>query len=152
MGSERNRAITILLVDDDPDDQLLVREALAEVSVPIDLRVVGDGMEMLDYLRRQGKFIKTPAPRPDLILLDLNMPRMSGHEALAEIKQDPRYRSIPVVVLTTSSQEDDVDRTYELGANSFITKPSTFPGLVEVMNALDRYWFHIVEMPVKKTA
>jgi CheY-like chemotaxis protein len=150
MTLDSRRPITVLLADDDPDDQLLVREAIGEVSVPVDLRVVADGLELLDYLRRRGKYVKTDAPKPHIILLDLNMPRMSGHEALAEIKQDPKLQTIPVVVLTTSSRDEDVIRTYELGANSFITKPSSFPALVEVMNALDKYWFRTVEMPANR--
>jgi CheY-like chemotaxis protein len=144
--SERGRAITILLADDDPDDQLLVRDALAELDGRVDLHVVADGLELLDYLR-DGKDVNTSGARPDLILLDLNMPRMSGHEALDHIKQDPRLRAIPVVVLSTSTRDEDVTRTYELGGNSFIAKPSSFPELVEVMAALDRYWFRVVEMP-----
>jgi CheY-like chemotaxis protein len=139
--------MTILLAEDDPDDQILVKEALAEVAIPIDLRIVGNGQELLDYLQHRGRYVKADSRRPDLILLDLNMPKMNGHEALAEIRSHPHLRTIPVVVLTTSRGQEDVDRTYELGANSFITKPSTFPGLVEVMAALDKYWFKLVEMP-----
>jgi CheY-like chemotaxis protein len=135
----------IVLADDDPDDQVLVREALGEAGLPTDLRTVGDGLELLEYLRAEGRH--AGAPPADLVLLDLNMPRMSGHEALEEIRKDPRLRAIPVVVLSTSSHDDDVLRTYALGGNSFITKPPSFPGLVEVMRALDRYWFRLVEIP-----
>ncbi len=135
----------IVLADDDPDDQVLVREALAEAGLATELRTVSDGLELLEYLRGEGRH--AGAPPPDLVLLDLNMPRMSGHEALEAIRKDPGLCAIPVVVLSTSNQDDDVLRTYALGGNSFITKPPSFPGLVEVMRALDRYWFRLVEIP-----
>ena len=138
---ERNvRQITIVLAEDDPDDQVLVREAFLEAQMVADLHIVNDGLELLEHLRGKG-------PRPDLILLDLNMPRMSGHEALAEIKNDPELRSIPVIVLTTSKAEEDVVATYDSGANSFITKPVTFPGLVDAMATLEKYWLRLVEIP-----
>ena len=144
---ETTRTFRILLADDDPDDQMLLRDAVAEAKVPTELRIVNDGLELMDYLKRRNKYVKTEAPRPDLILLDLNMPRMSGHEALAEIKADKKLETIPVVVLTTSHREEDINRTYQLGGNTFITKPSSYPGMVEVMKALDRYWFRIAEIP-----
>jgi len=144
---KHGQPMTIVLADDDPDDRALVREALDETGLTVDLRTVGDGPELLQYLRREGRYIKEDAPKPDLILLDLNMPRMSGHEVLEELRADQRLRAIPVVVLTTSNRDDDVVRTYELGGNSFITKPSSFPGLVDVMRALDKYWFKISELP-----
>ena len=137
--TDRAAHMTIVLADDDPDDQALVREALEEAGLPTELRSVADGLELLDYLRSQ--------PAPDLVLLDLNMPRMSGHEVLEEIRKDEKLRTIPVVVLSTSNRDDDVLRTYALGGNSFITKPPSFPGLVEVMRALDKYWFRLVEIP-----
>lgn len=142
--------ITILLADDDPDDRLMCTEALAESRLANELHTVADGEELLEYLRRRGRYAPgtgKPAPRPGLILLDLNMPRKDGREALAEIKADPTLRSIPVVVLTTSKAEEDVYRSYDLGVNSFITKPVTFAALVDVMTALGRYWFEIVELP-----
>jgi CheY-like chemotaxis protein len=113
------------------------------------MRFVGDGRELLDYLRRTGRYADPAleAPRPGIILLDLNMPKKDGREALAEIKADGSLRRIPVVVLTTSKDEEDVFRTYDLGVNSFITKPVTFGGLVEVMRTWSRYWFEIVELP-----
>ncbi len=142
------RSITILLADDDVDDRLLTREALAENRLANDLREVRDGAELLDYLHRQGKYAEPgAAPRPGLILLDLNMPKMDGREALAAIKSDPELRAIPVVVLTTSQAEEDIFRTYELGVNSFISKPVTFTGLVAAMQAIGRYWFEIVDLP-----
>jgi CheY-like chemotaxis protein len=142
------RSVTILMADDDPDDRLLAAEALRESRVGNDLRFVEDGEQLLDYLRRRGRWAHpAEAPRPGLVLLDLNMPRMDGREALAEIKGDPELRRIPVVVLTTSRADADVLRSYDLGANSFITKPVTFGGLVEAMRVLGRYWIEIVELP-----
>lgn len=140
--------ITILLADDDADDRMLTRDALAESRLANDLRFVEDGEQLMAYLRREDRFASPEAsPRPGLILLDLNMPRKDGREALREIKGDPNLRSIPIVVLTTSKAEEDIYRTYDLGVNSFITKPVTFDGLVSVMRGLGRYWFEIVELP-----
>lgn len=142
------RPITILLADDDPDDRMLAKDALDENRLVNDLRFVEDGEELLDYLLQRGRFAdRELSPRPGLILLDLNMPRKDGREALREIKEHPELRRIPIVVLTTSKAEEDILRTYELGVNSFISKPVTFEGLVEVMRALGRYWFEIVELP-----
>ena len=143
------QSITILLADDDADDRMLARDALAESRVANRLFFVEDGEQLLDYLHRRGRFADPDAsPRPGLILLDLNMPRKDGREALREIKSDASLRQIPIVVLTTSKAEEDIYRTYDLGVNSFITKPVTFDGLVAVMRALGRYWFEIVELPV----
>jgi CheY-like chemotaxis protein len=143
--------IVILLVDDDADDRMLARDALAESRLANDLREVEDGEELLDYLHRRGKFADpATSPRPGLILLDLNMPRKDGREALKEIKADPSLRHIPVVVLTTSKAEEDIYRTYDLGVSSFITKPVSFDGLVSVMKVLGKYWFEIVELPPEK--
>ena len=142
------KPITILMADDDEDDRMLAREALEECRLANNLHFVQDGEELLDYLYHRGKFdSQTQSPRPGLILLDLNMPRKDGREALQEIKADPELRQIPVVVLTTSQAEEDIYRTYDLGANSYITKPVTFESLVEVMKILGRYWFEIVELP-----
>ena len=138
--------IEILLAEDNPADIRMTMEALKEGKVLHRLHAVYDGVEALAFLRREGKY--ADAPRPDLILLDLNMPRKDGREALREIKSDPGLRSIPVVVLTTSKAEEDIYRTYDLGVNSFITKPVSFEGLVAVMRALGRYWFEIVELPM----
>ena len=144
------RSITILMADDDEDDRLLTQEALAECRLANDLHFVEDGEALLDYLYHRGKFApQSQSPRPGLILLDLNMPRKDGREALQEIKADPELRQIPIVVLTTSQAEEDIYRTYNLGANSYITKPVTFESLVEVMKILGRYWFEIVELPSK---
>jgi CheY-like chemotaxis protein len=150
--STSRRSITIVMADDDADDRLLAREAMEETRLANDFRFVGDGEELLRYLRREGAYADpASAPRPGLILLDLNMPRMDGREALAEIKRDPALRRIPVVVMTTSKAEEDVFRSYEGGAASFIPKPVTFEGLVEVMKTLGRYWVEIVELPRDET-
>ena len=144
----RSEAITILLADDDEDDRLMARDALRDARVHNELRSVVDGVDLMQYLRREGPYAaEGAAPRPGLILLDLNMPRKDGREALAEIKADPELRRIPVVVLTTSKAEEDLVRTYDLGVNSFITKPVTFLGLVEVMKVFKRYWIEIVDLP-----
>jgi CheY-like chemotaxis protein len=147
-SSSNARPITILLADDDADDRVLARDALTESRLANDLRCVENGEELMDYLRRAGAYADpATSPTPGLILLDLNMPRKDGREALAEIKSDPALRHIPVVVLTTSKAEEDIYRTYDLGVNSFITKPVTFDGLVKVMRTLGVYWFEIVELP-----
>jgi CheY-like chemotaxis protein len=142
------KPITILLADDDPDDRLLARQALEENRLANDLRCVEDGEELLEYLWQRGRYAAPgAAPRPGLILLDLNMPKKDGREALREIKTDPALKHIPVVVLTTSKAEEDIYRSYNLGVNSYITKPVTFASLVDVMKTLGRYWFEIVELP-----
>jgi CheY-like chemotaxis protein len=141
--------VTILLADDDEDDRDFTRDALRDAGVPNEMRFVVDGQDLMDYLRREGMYAdgSVDAPRPSVILLDLNMPRKDGREALAEIKTDEVLRTIPVVALTTSRDEKDIIRTYRLGANSFITKPVTFEALVEVMRTLQRYWLELVELP-----
>ena len=142
------RPVTILMADDDPDDRALTREAFAESLLANDLRFVEDGVELLDYLHRRGKYADpASSPRPGLILLDLNMPRMDGREALRELKHDPRFRPLRVVILTTSKAEEDILRTYNLSAASYITKPVTFEALVDVIRTLGKYWLEIVELP-----
>ena len=143
--SSTRRSIVILMADDDEDDRLLTRDALEESRLKNELRFVEDGVELLRYLRREGEY--ADAPRPGVILLDLNMPRKDGREALQEIKADPELRRIPVVVMTTSKAEEDILRSYDLGASSYIAKPVTFEGLVDVMRMLGRYWIDIVELP-----
>ena len=143
----KNDPIVILMAEDDPDDRMLAEEALEESRLANELHCVKVGVELLDYLKRRGAYAEKPAPRPGLILLDLNMPRVDGREALEEIKADPNLRSIPIVVLTTSKAEEDIMRTYQLGVSGFITKPVSFSGLVDVMQGLGRYWFQIVELP-----
>jgi len=145
------KTVTILMADDDEDDRLMTKDALEESRLHNELRFVEDGEELMDYLRRQGEYADAEkAPRPGLILLDLNMPRKDGREALKEIKADPELRRIPIIVLTTSKAEEDILRTYDLGVNSFITKPVSFQGLVEVMKSLALYWLEIVELPLEK--
>jgi CheY-like chemotaxis protein len=140
--------ITILIADDDADDRQMAKEALEECRLANHLDFVEDGVELLNYLRRKGPYATNgAAQRPGLIILDLNMPKMDGREALREIKADPSLRRIPVVVMTTSKAEEDIYRTYDLGVNSFITKPVTFDGLVSVMRTMGRYWIEIVELP-----
>lgn len=142
------KPITLLMADDDPDDRMLTKEAMQEALVINDLRFVEDGEELMDYLHRQGQYADPDSsPRPGLILLDLNMPKKDGREALKEIKADPELRRIPIVVLTTSKAEEDVWRTYEMGVSSYITKPVTFEGLIDVMKTLKKYWLEIVELP-----
>ena len=143
--------IVILMADDDPEDAMLTRDALSESRLANTLKVVEDGEQLLDYLYRRGRFDAENAPRPGLILLDLNMPRIDGREALSRIKGDPDLRRIPVVVLTTSKAEEDVFRSYDLGANSYITKPVTFDSLVSVVRSLAEYWFGIVVLPADET-
>ncbi len=138
----------VLMADDDPDDRLLARDAMIESQTGGDLHFVENGEELLDYLRHCGKF-ESPvsAPRPGLILLDLNMPKKDGREALREIKGDPDLRRVPVVVLTTSQADTDIGALYEMGASSFIVKPFKFEALVAVMRVIGQYWFNTVELP-----
>ncbi len=140
--------IAILMADDDDDDYLLTKKALAESKLLNQLVRVKDGEELMDYLTNEGEY-KDPvaAPRPGVILLDLNMPKMDGREALRAIKSNETLCDIPVVVFTTSKAEEDIYKSYQLGVNSFITKPVTFEGLLEVIKTLGMYWFEIVELP-----
>jgi len=141
----------LLMAEDDSDDRLLVKDAMGECQWEGDLRFVENGEELLDYLRRRGKYGQPAcAPRPGLILLDLNMPKKDGREALREIKADGELRRIPVVVFTTSKAGTDIEGLYELGANSFISKPIQFEALVQVMRVLGQYWFSAVELPESK--
>ena len=151
--SAKAKPIVILLADDDEEDRMLACEALAESRLSNEIYCVCDGEELLDYLRREGKYAPpAPAPRPGLILLDLNMPRKDGREALKEIKADPLFRQIPVVVMTTSKAEEDILQSYDSGASSYIPKAVTFDNLVAVMKTLGLYWFEIVELPSQKGA
>lgn len=143
-----HKPIVILLADDDEEDRMLACDALRESRLSNDVTWVTDGEDLMDYLLRRGKYAPpADAPRPGLILLDLNMPKMDGREALREIKANPDLRRISVVVLTTSKAEEDIYSSYDSGASSFISKPVTFEGLVEVMKGLGRYWFEIVDLP-----
>lgn len=140
--------IVILVADDDAEDCEMIREAFAESRLANELRFVVDGEELMDYLYQRGKFQNaSDAPHPGLILLDLNMPKKDGREALREIKASPDLRHIPVIVLTTSKTEEDIFRSYDLGVNSFITKPVAFSALVEIVRELGKYWLEIVELP-----
>ncbi len=138
----------ILLVEDDPGDQELTRRALDAGGMPYELHVVQDGEEALDYLFRRGKY-RDPrlSPRPDLILLDLNMPRVDGRQVLRHIRADPGLRRLAVVVLTTSRLEEDVTSTYDLGANSYITKPAELQRFLQMMQTLGTYWFQVAVLP-----
>jgi CheY-like chemotaxis protein len=141
-------ALVVLVADDDDDDRFMLKEAWTENRMANELRFVEDGDELMDYLRRRGAYAGPgSAPRPGLILLDLNMPRMDGREALEAIKADPALRRIPVVVLTTSKLEEDILRSYDLGVNSFISKPVSFDALVTTVRTLGQYWFEIVKLP-----
>lgn len=147
---ERRQSVTILMADDDQDDCLLIQDAFTENRLPDALRFVENGEALMDYLYRRGAFADPElSPRPRLILLDLNMPRMDGREALRIIKSDPELRDIPVVVLTTSRYEVDVASSYSTGANSFITKPDTFDGLLWLVSNLIEYWFKAVKLPAR---
>ncbi len=144
-------SIVILMADDDEEDCMLVKEAFEENRLINDLRFVEDGEELMDYLNRRGKYADPAlSPWPDLILLDLNMPKKDGRSALREIKEDPKLHCIPVVILTTSKEEQDILLTYNTGASSFIMKPVSFEGLIEVVKAIKTYWFGIVRFPVKR--
>ena len=140
--------VQILMADDDADDRLMAEKALGEVRLTNGLVFVEDGEELMDYLYHRGKYADASQfPLPGLILLDLNIPRKDGREALAEIKADPVLHRIPVVVLTTSQAEQDILRSYDLGVNSFITKPVTFSGLTDAVKILNQYWFQLVKLP-----
>jgi CheY-like chemotaxis protein len=146
--TKSTRPILILVADDDADDRMLLEEAFDENRLANERRFVADGQELMDYLRGEGRYSEPgAAPRPGIILLDLNMPGKDGREALAEIKAEPHFRQIPIVVLTTSKAEEDIFRSYDLGVNSYVTKPVTFESLVEVVRMLGKYWFEIVELP-----
>ncbi|HHH28683.1 MAG TPA: response regulator [Polyangiaceae bacterium] len=145
--------LTVLMADDDADDRMFAKKAWDKSRIANELRFVVDGEELMDYLHRRGPYADpASSPRPGLILLDLNMPKKDGREALAEIKADPELRTIPIVVLTTSKAEEDILRTYDLGVNSFITKPVTFDSLVETIRMLGEYWFTIVRLPTQRSA
>ena len=143
-----HNSIHILMAEDDPDDRMLTKEAFEENLIQNRIDFVEDGEELLQFLRKEGKFADMPTP--GLILLDLNMPKKDGREALKEIKSDPVFRRIPIIVLTTSKAEEDIVKTYDLGVNSFISKPVTFDDLVRVTKEIGRYWFELVELPKDK--
>jgi CheY-like chemotaxis protein len=144
MIASEARVINVLLVEDDPGDVLMTREAFEEY-LNNRLDVVSDGSEALAYLRREGEY--TDAPRPDLILLDLNLPRRDGREVLAEVKADENLRTIPVIVLTTSQADEDVLRSYQLHANAYVTKPVDFDGFIEAIRQIDHFFVSVVQLP-----
>jgi CheY-like chemotaxis protein len=148
-GSERTT--TILIAEDDPDDRLLVKDAFEEIRLNTHLRFVEDGEDLMDYLCRRGRYRRQePAPKPAIIFLDLNMPKKDGREALGEIKANSKLRAIPIVILTTSKEEEEIIRSYDLGANSYVIKPMTFKELARVVKDLARYWLKIVELPLSE--
>lgn len=146
---KNHSSISILVADDDPDDRQMTKEALEENFLLNELQFVEDGQQLMDYLRKEGRFADPSinAPRPGLILLDLNMPKKDGRECLKEIKSDPDLRSIPIIILTTSKAEEDIIKTYDLGVNCFVTKPVTFTELISVTRSIGEYWFEIVKLP-----
>jgi CheY-like chemotaxis protein len=147
MPDRSTTAVPILIAEDDEEDRMLARDALDESRLANPIHFVEDGVELLDFLHRRGEYQDPEsAPRPGLILLDINMPRMTGLEALKHIKEDTELRRIPVIILTTSRADEDIIRSYDLGVNSFISKPVTFDGLVSVMRLLGTYWFEIVDL------
>jgi CheY-like chemotaxis protein len=151
MNAKRKSEVPILIADDDHEDREMIRDALKESRLLNELHFVNDGEELMNYLHQRQKYQdREKYPMPGLILLDLNMPKKDGREALKEIKNDPTLKLIPVVVLTTSQAEEDVFRSYNLGVNSFVTKPVTFDSLVSTMRDIGRYWFEIVELPASK--
>jgi two-component system, chemotaxis family, response regulator Rcp1 len=143
--ADHARPVEILLVEDNPGDVRLAQEALTDAKMANNLNVVSDGVEALAYLRREGPHAK--AARPDLILLDLNLPKKDGREVLEEVKEDPDLRTIPVVVLTTSDAEADVIRSYELHANAYVRKPVDFDAFIEVVRTIEDFWFSVVKLP-----
>ena len=151
--SSNSSSIHILLAEDDPDDRLLTRRALEKSGLANTVDTVEDGEELMKYLRHEGEYADAEAaPRPGLILLDLNMPRMDGREALKKIKSDSELRRIPVIVLTTSEAEQDILQSYDLGVNAFVTKPVTFDDLANALQALGEFWFEIVKLPNEREA
>lgn len=144
----KSNMLSIHMCDDDLDDQLLVSDALLEAKLGNPIDFTNNGLELLQYLRREGEFSHLQGePLPGLILLDLNMPIMDGREVLNELKRDPVFKAIPVVILTTSKAEEDIAKTYNMGVNSFIIKPVSFDSLVETIKSMTNYWFHIVSLP-----
>jgi len=148
--SEALTQIRIHMCDDDPDDQLLVSDALEEARLGNPIDFTTNGKELLQYLNREDKYSHLiDQPLPGLILLDLNMPVMDGREVLSKLKQHDKFRSIPIIILTTSKAEADIARTYDMGVNSFIMKPVSFDSLVEMIRSVTDYWFHLVSLPPK---
>jgi two-component system response regulator len=149
-NGQQNKSLHVLIADDDPDDRLMTSEALIQSLTPSKISFVEDGEELLDFLHQRGKYTEGNVTHPDLILLDLNMPKKNGIEALKEIKSDHELKHIPIVVLTTSKVEEDIYRTYDLGVNSFVTKPVSYGSLVNTMKIMGKYWFEVVRLPSER--
>ncbi len=146
-----NNQIEILIADDDEEDRMLIKDALVESKLKNKVREVEDGEMLMDYLKNKGKFADTKKyPTPGIILLDLNMPKKDGREALKEIKADKKLKHITIIILTTSKAEEDIIKTYDLGVSSYITKPVSFTAMVDVMKTLNKYWLEIVLLPENK--
>ncbi|MCK8492763.1 MULTISPECIES: response regulator [Spirosoma] len=139
--------MTILIADDDADDRMFLEQAMRQNGYNQTIEFVEDGEQLMEYLRQEGRYSNQNVPWPNLLILDLNMPRKNGFQALSEIKDDPKLRRLPVVVMTTSSTDEDVIKTYNLGVNSFVTKPFNFNRLVEMIGALKTYWMDTVKLP-----
>lgn len=147
MSGSDPQSVTILVAEDDEDDRLLIERSIRKHRVANRVEFVRDGQDLMDYLNRREKYADSSLPPPDLILLDLNMPRKDGREALAEIRSDQRHRRVPVIVLTASKVQEDNARSLDLGADGYIRKPVTLAGLIEATKDLDEYWFEIVKLP-----
>lgn len=147
METDRGDPIEILLAEDNPGDAKLTRKALENGDIRNNLHVASDGVEAMQFLRQEGGY--ADAPRPDLLLLDLNMPKKDGRQVMEDMEADPSLRRIPVVVLTSSDAEEDIVRSYELNANAYLTKPVDFDGFVDIVNRLEDFWFEVVKMPPK---
>jgi chemotaxis family two-component system response regulator Rcp1 len=145
MNYENGTPIQVLLVEDNPGDVRLTREAFKDAKVHLEMHVVNDGVEAIDFLNRRGNYARSP--RPDLILLDLNLPRKDGRDVLAEVKADPSLKSIPVVILTTSASDVDIESSYLLHANCYISKPVDLDGFLTVVRSIDSFWFSVVKLP-----
>ena len=139
--------MTVLIADDDADDRMFLEQAMRQNGYTHGIQFVEDGEELMEYLRRQGRYSELNAPWPNMLILDLNMPRKNGFQALSEIKDDPKLRRLPVIVMTTSSADEDVVKTYNLGVNSFVTKPFNYNRLVEMVGTLKTYWMDTVKLP-----
>jgi chemotaxis family two-component system response regulator Rcp1 len=145
MNSKATEPVDVLLVEDNPGDVRLTKEALKDAKLKIHMHVVGDGMEAMAFLRKQGKY--AASPRPDLVLLDLNLPKKDGRQVLAEIKEDPDLKRIPVVIITTSKAEEDVLKSYNLHANCYVTKPLDLDQFITVVQSIEQFWLTIVKLP-----
>ena len=143
--TDGEKPVEILLAEDNPGDVMLTKKALEQGKVANNLHVVTDGVEALEYLRQEGEY--ADEPRPDLVLLDLNMPRKDGQDVLEELQDDPDLRRIPVVVLTSSESEEDIAKSYELNANAYLTKPVDFDGFIDIVNRMENFWFKVVKLP-----